>query len=93
MARKYNKHSSSFRLKVALEAVKEMKTTAELIQKFGITSSQLFAWKKQLLAEGTKVFEDNNKNEKLLKEENARLQRIIGKQAIEIDFLEDVLNH
>ena len=92
MVKRYNKHSSSFRLKVALEAIKEKKTTAELIQEFGITSSQLFAWNKQLIDEGTKVFEEKKKNEKKHKDEIARLQRVIGKQTAEIDFLEDVLN-
>lgn len=92
MARKYNKYSSSFRLKVALEAIKERKTTAELIQEFSITSSQLFAWKKQLLDEGIRVFEENKKKEKSYKEEVAKLHRVIGKLKAENDFLEEVLN-
>ena len=91
MAKRYNKHSSAFKLKVAIEALKEKKTAAELIQEFNISSSQLFAWRKQLIAVGTKAFEDSNNKEKVLQEELDRLHRVIGKQMAEIDFLAKVL--
>lgn len=93
MAKKYNKHSSIFKLKVALEALKEKKTATELMQEFGITSSQLFAWRKQLIEEGAKAFDDKKNDEKGLRAEIDRLLRVIGKQTAEIDFLAKVLKH
>ena len=48
MARIYKKHGSAFKGKVALAAIKEKKTTAELSQQYSVASSQIFAWKKQL---------------------------------------------
>ena len=86
MAKKYNKHSSTFKLKVAIEALKEKKTAAELMQEFSISSSQLFAWRKQLIADGVKAFEDSNNKEKVLQEEIDKLHRVIGKQTAEIDL-------
>ena len=43
MTKVYKKHGSSFRLKVAIEAIKGKKTTAELCQEFSVVSSQIFA--------------------------------------------------
>ena len=91
MAGKYKKHGSAFKLKVALEALKEQKPTAQLCQEFGISQSQLFAWKKELEEKAIKVFE--NKNEKSLKGEVDRLHRVIGKLTAEKDFLERVLKY
>ncbi len=89
MARRYQKHGSAFKLKVALEALKEQKTTAELCQEFRISQSQLFAWKKELEENGLKVFE--GKKEKKLIGEVDRLHRVIGKLMAENDFLERAL--
>ena len=90
MARKYKKYSSEFKLKVALEAIKEQKPTAQLCQEFGISQSQLFAWKKEFEEKALSIFQKDNA--KSLQKEVDKLHRVIGKVTAEKDFLERVLN-
>jgi transposase len=89
MARKYKKHGTSFKAKVALDAIKEKKTIADLCQEHGLAASQIFAWKKQLEEGCNKIFEDKQKDD--TKGEIDRLHRVIGQLTAERDFLDHVL--
>jgi transposase-like protein len=49
---------ASFKAKVALAAAKGDRTTAQLASQFGIHTSRVTAWKKQLMAQVAELFAD-----------------------------------
>jgi transposase-like protein len=49
MAKKRKTHSVDFKAKVALAAIREQETVAQLLSLFGIHASQIHKWKRQLL--------------------------------------------
>ena len=71
--------------KMALAAVKNDKTFAELAGEFQVHPSQLSEWKKTLEKEAYTIFGSGSKS----KEEQriAELERMIGKREVEIDWL------
>ena len=87
--RKY--HSGTFKAKVALEAIKENKTVNELSVEYGVKAKQIYTWRDRLLKNITTIFTDK-RSEKSDKKEIENLHKIIGKQAVEIEFLADVFN-
>jgi putative transposase len=54
------KFSNEFRAKVAFEAVKGNRTVSELCSEHGVASTQIFAWKKQLLEGAVSIFAGGN---------------------------------
>ena len=83
-------HTDKFKFKVALEALLGKKTTNELIQEFGVASSQIYAWKKQLEEHGAEVFGDKRKTDDK-ETEIEKLHSVIGKLTVENNFLSKVL--
>jgi len=85
-------HSPAFKAKVALEAVRGVKTAGELAQQYDLHPNLISDWKQQLLERAASVFGDAEASAALapgpdLKELHAK----IGRQALEIDFLEGAL--
>ena len=81
-------HSASFKAKVALEAIKGLKSTAELASEFEVHPTQIAKWKKQVQDELPSVFSSRRvrqqEDEEALK---ARLYQQIGQLQVELDWL------
>ena len=92
MKKKYSRHNDKFKLKVALAALKGDKTMPELCQDFNLSSSQIYAWKKQLEDYGEQVFSCKSKP-KTHDADIDRLHATIGKLKVENDFLARVLGN
>jgi transposase-like protein len=56
MAGRRKQYSSEFKVKVALEAIRERKTANEIASEYGVHRTQIAQWKKQVLDELPNVF-------------------------------------
>ena len=89
MRQSRRKHSSSFKAKVALEAVKGEETVAELAGRFEVHPSQISAWKKALVEGAGSIFGgDHDQRKKDNEALVAQLYQQIGQLKVERDFLE-----
>ncbi len=81
-------HPAAFKAKVALEAIKETKTIAELSSIYGIHPTQISKWKMRALEGLVQIFSDyhavKQKDDDELKRE---LYQQIGRLKVEVDFL------
>ena len=83
-------YDTAFKVKVALEAAKELKTTQELSAQYEVSAGQISQWKRQLLEGAEELFERPNKKKKReqeTEEERDRLLKTVGKLTVENDFL------
>jgi len=81
-------HPAAFKAKVALEALKEQKTIAELSSLYGIHATQITKWKRQALDILSAGFSD--KQRKIHNDDRALIQELyqqIGRLKVEVDFL------
>jgi transposase len=88
MRRKRRTHSPEFKAKVALAAVQENLTMAELVKKFDVHANQITDWKKQLLDSAPDVFGKGAKKADDTAEAVQELHAKIGQLTMENDFLE-----
>ena len=90
--KKRRKFSSKFKAQVALDAVRGIKTLAELATEHKVHPNQISTWKKQLLAQAENLFErGKNASEKSEEEIAAPLYEEIGRLKMDIKWLEKKL--
>jgi putative transposase len=88
MSRKRRVFGASFKAKVALAACRGDKTTAQLATHFSVHTSQVTAWKKQLLEQAAELFEDGRRKQR--EEQSADEQELyeqIGRLKMEVEWL------
>lgn len=84
------KHTPAFKAKVALAAIQEQQSIAEISRKYGVHSNQVTKWRKQLLDNLPSLFERQN-SEGDSSEREGDLLKKIGELTVERDFLSRVL--
>lgn len=89
MKGKRKRHDPEFKARVALEALKGIKTIQEIAKEFDVHPTQVSDWKKTMAKNAASAFgagaggTDSDEFER----ERARLHAKIGQQAVELDWL------
>jgi transposase len=89
MKAKRRRHDPEFKARVALEALKGIKTIQQIAKDFDIHPVQVSEWKKLMSEGATRVFETaHGKSEaEDFEAERTKLHSKIGQLAVEVDFL------
>lgn len=89
MKNQRKKFSPSFKTKVALEAVKGLKTVSQVASEYQVHVTQVNAWKKQLLDNADSLFDRKAKKTTPTEEElTAPLYEEIGRLKMDVKWLE-----
>ena len=87
MSKKRKNYSAEFKAKVALAAIKNEATVAELAQRFEVHPTMIATWKRSLIEGAAEIFGQRQKSQKKAAANVDELHRQIGKLKVENDFL------
>ena len=91
MKRSRRNHSSQFKARIALEALRGDLTLAELASRHGVHATQIATWRKQLLEHAGEVFDNGNPIVEDAERRIRDLQAKVGEITMERDFLAGAL--
>ena len=89
---KRSKYSPEFKAQVVLEVLSGAKTGAQVCREYGIRSQLLSKWKARFLENAASVFEGPQDEHRGDKARIAELERLAGRQALEIEILKKASN-
>lgn len=89
MKGKRRKFSAAFKAKVAIEALKERESLAELAKRFEVHPNMISKWKLEFVENSSLVFE--KEKDKASEADTERLYARIGRLELEKDFLKKSL--
>ena len=86
-------YSKDFKFKVAIEAIRGDMTIAQLVSRFQVAESLIHKWRKQVLDQGSDVFDGKGSSKETLATVDVeKLHAKIGQLTLERDFLERALS-
>lgn len=88
---KLNQYTPEFKMKVALEAAKEIDGVNDIGGKYGIHPKQVTEWKRRLIGSADIIFEKRLKEENLAYKREEDLLKKVGQLSMEIEWLKKKL--
>jgi len=90
MNKKRRTHSAEFKARIALEAVKGLKTVQQIAADNHLHPVQVTQWKNQMVESASGVFARGRERDgqaAVSEEEKERLERKVGQLVVEVDWL------
>jgi putative transposase len=88
MGKKRRRFGGEFKAKVAIEALRERKTQAELSVEYKVHPNQIMAWKKEFLTNAGKIFDNGTELSEAAEDQlKAPLYEEIGRLKVELNWM------
>ena len=92
MEKMRKKYSAEFKAKVAMAAIRNEESMADLAARFGVHPTMIAKWKKAMIDGAADIFDKGKKSRKEVDTTTDELYRQIGRLKVERDFLSKKLS-